>query len=96
MFTKTSVERCCCTSCADAVVDLVPKFIAGNGPKLLTRDFDRQVHLALMADIDDHRIRTMIAGKKMGHGFDRFLRGGKTNAYRTIYRSAHPGVRAKV
>src|SRR5690349_21059676 len=40
----------------DAVVNLIPQFVTGNWPKLLTRNFDRQVHLALMAYIDDNRI----------------------------------------
>ncbi len=47
------------------VVNLVPHLIGGDGAKLAGGHFDGEIELAFVADVDDHRIRTAIAGKEV-------------------------------
>src|SRR5882724_5295180 len=70
----------------NAVINLIPQFVAGNGPKFLTWNFDCEIHLALMADVHHYRIWVMVAGKKVGHGFDWLLRGRESDAHGTLNR----------
>ena len=52
MLTKTSVVRCSRISSASAVVDLAPHLVGGDRAQFVARHFDRQVHLAPVADVD--------------------------------------------
>src|SRR5580693_4702282 len=63
------------------VVDLVPHFIGRDGPELAGRNFDSEIELSLVADVDDHRIRPSAAGEKMRDFFNRLLRGRKSNTH---------------
>src|SRR5882724_2167607 len=59
----------------DAVVDLIPHLMRGDGPERNPRHLDGEVELAPVAHVNDHRIRTSAAGEEMGHLLDRLLRG---------------------
>src|SRR5208282_2817363 len=70
-----------------AVVNLVPHFVGGDGAELTGRNFNREIELALVADIHNDRIRPSVArkssaGEEMRHFFDRLLRGRKSNTHR--------------
>ena len=39
----------------EAVVDLAPHFVGGDGTQFGARDFDGEIELAAMADVDDGR-----------------------------------------
>src|SRR3954462_12097172 len=69
---------------SDAVVDLVPHLMRCDGPQRNSRNFDREIELAFVTYVDDHRIGTSAAGKKMCNLLDRFLRGGETDAIRRL------------
>src|SRR4051794_22450937 len=60
----------------DAVVDLVPHLVRSDRPERNSRNFDPEIELALVAYVDDHRIRASASGKKMCDLLDRLLRGG--------------------
>src|ERR1700733_12588482 len=64
-----------------AVINLVPHFVAGDGAELAGGNFNGQVELSFVADVDDDRIRAAVAGEEMGHFFNRFLGGRKSNAH---------------
>src|ERR1051325_5901107 len=64
----------------DTVVNLIPEFVAGDGSQLLPRNFDTQVHRALVPYVDNHRVRSSAAGQEMRYGFNRLLGGGKADA----------------
>src|SRR5882757_5543031 len=66
----------------DAVVNLVPHFIAGNWTKQCCGNLNCEIQLAFVADVNNEWIRTSISRQKMGDLFNRFLRRRKTNAYR--------------
>src|SRR6266481_428686 len=68
----------------DTVIDFVPQFVAGNGTKFLSGDFNREVERAFVPHVDHHRIRTAIAGKKMCDGLNWFLRSRETDADWTL------------
>src|SRR5258708_6783330 len=65
---------------SDAVVDLVPKFVAGDRAKFLSGNFNGQIESALVANVDDYGIWSPIAGEKMRNRLNRLLRCGKANA----------------
>ena len=50
----------------EAVVDLVPHLAGGDGAEFVARDFDGEIHLAAVADVDD--------GGAAGAGSRRLLR----------------------
>src|SRR5579883_186649 len=59
----------------DAVVDFVPHFIAGDGAEFVAGDFDGELHLALVADLDDFRF----GAEKLSDFFDRADSGGEAD-----------------
>src|SRR5260221_4513547 len=67
---------------SDAVIDFVPKLVAGDGAKFLSGNLNPEIKRWLVADIDDDRIRASVASEKVRDSLDRFLRSGKTNASR--------------
>jgi hypothetical protein len=73
------------------VVDLVPHFVGGDGAELAGRNFDGKIELALVADVDDHRVGPSAAGKEMRDLFNRLLRRRKSNTHwRTIRQRFQP------
>src|SRR4051812_6855008 len=58
----------------DAVVDLVPHLMRSNGPEWDSGDFNPEIKLALVSDVDDHRDRTTAASKKVRDLLDGLLR----------------------
>ena len=62
----------------DAVVDLVPHLVAGDGPEGLRRHLDRQVPLAPVPGIDDRN--GMRRAEERGDSLDRLLGGGEADA----------------
>src|SRR6478736_842798 len=68
----------------NAVIDFIPQIVAGNRAKLLSGDLNRKVHGALVADVYYNRVRPVIPGEEVGHGFNRLLRGGKSDAHRPL------------
>jgi len=57
-------------------VDFFPHLVGSNRAKFAGRYLDREIDLALMADLHDERIRAVAAGEKMGDEFNGLLRGG--------------------
>ena len=51
-----------------------------NRAEFLTRNFNRQIHGALVPNINNHWIRLAIAGEKMRDHFNRLLCGRKSDA----------------
>ena len=74
----------------DAVVNLAPHFVAGDGAKLGRRNFDREVELAAMADVDDGRSRASRAGQEMRDLLDRLLRRRQADARRPVRQQVKP------
>src|SRR5438067_4419353 len=66
----------------DAVVNFIPHFVAGDGPKQRGRNFHREVELALVTDVDDYRIGPAVSREKMGYLLNWFLRCRKSDANR--------------
>ena len=66
----------------EPVVDLVPHFVDGDGTKCAARDFDGQIELPPVADVDDDRVGAAVAGQKVGDFFDGFLGGRQSDALR--------------
>ena len=68
----------------DAVVNLVPHFVGSDGAEWQAWDFDSEVEGALVADIDDDRMRARVlgisSGEEASHFFNRLLRSGKADA----------------
>src|SRR5205823_14151977 len=60
----------------DAVVNLIPHLMGGDGAKRDPRYLDREVEFALVTNVDDHGIRATAAGKKMCDLLDGLLRCG--------------------
>src|ERR1700674_1663525 len=74
-----------------AVVNLVPHFVRGDRTKSAARNFDCDIKLPLVSNVDDPRIGTAIASKKMCNFFDWFLGRRQTNAdRRTIGQRLQP------
>src|SRR5262249_39662758 len=65
---------------ADAVVNLVPEFVAGDRTQLLPRDLDGQIHRALVAHVHDYRVWSSAAREEVRNRFNRLLRGGEADA----------------
>ena len=70
----------------EAGVNLFPHFVGGNGTELAGRDFDRQIESALVADVDNDRIRTAISSQEMSDLFNRLLCGRQANAHWRVMR----------
>src|SRR5262249_24986697 len=64
----------------DAVINLVPHLVRCNRSKRAGRNFYGKIKLALVADVDDHRIGSSAAGEKVCNLLDRLLGGGKPDA----------------
>ena len=64
------------------VVNLVPHLVGGDRPQGRAGHFHREIELALVPDIDDHRSRPAVAGQKVRDFFDRLLGRGKPDAHR--------------
>src|SRR5216684_7344029 len=64
----------------DAVVNFAPHLIRGNRAKLAARNFDGDVHLALVADVYYGWCGAFGAGEEVSDHFDWLLRGGEANA----------------
>ncbi len=58
-----------------AVVDRVPHLVRGHRPQRHRWNFDREVKLPLVANVDDDRIRTPASRQKVRDILDRFLGG---------------------
>src|SRR2546430_16749536 len=68
------------------VINLVPHLVGGDRTKGAARNFDREIKLPLVSNVDDLRIGTAIAGKKVRNLFDWFLSCRQTNAHRRTMR----------
>ncbi len=64
----------------DAVVNFAPHLIRGNRAKLAARNFDGDVHLALVADVYDRGRGALGTGEEVSDHFDWLLRGRKADA----------------
>ena len=74
-----------------AVINLVPHLIGGDCTESAGRNFDCEIELSLVSNIDDHRIGAAIAGEKVCNFFDGLLGGRKPNAHRrTISKRFQP------
>ena len=60
----------------DAVVDLAPHFVGGDGAELVARDFDGQFHRAAVADVDDRGV----VAQERGDILDGLDGGGEADA----------------
>src|SRR5947207_12356182 len=69
-----------CGESGEPVVNFRPHFVGRNWSKLAAGNFDCQVQLAAMTDLDDRRIGAIAANQKTRHEFDRSLRCGKSDA----------------
>src|ERR1039457_2367993 len=70
----------------DALVNLSPHLVRRNRTEFRRWDFDSEVELALVTNVDDHGIGPRILSirvtrEKMGDVLDRLLRRGKPNTY---------------
>ncbi len=74
----------------DAVVNLAPHFVAGDGAKLRRRNLHCQVKLAAMADVDHGWGGASRAGQKVRDLLDRLLRGRQADAGRPIRQQVEP------
>src|SRR5437762_9545546 len=70
----------------DAVVNLIPHFVAGNGAKQCGRNFYCEIELALVAHVHHHWIRPVTPRQKVRHIFDRLLSGRQPDAHRRAVR----------
>src|SRR5262249_58096287 len=68
----------------DAVVSLVPHLVGRHRTKRHPRNFNAEIKLALMTDVDDDWVSTAAASKEVRDCFDRFLGCGKTNSHRRL------------
>src|SRR6266481_8749828 len=68
----------------EPIVDFRPHFVGRNWSKLTAGNFDCQVQLAAMTDLDDRRIGAIAANQETGHESDRFLRCGKSDAWEAL------------
>ena len=66
----------------DAVVNLAPHFVRGDGAEFARGNFDGQIQRTAVADVDDDRRGAIAAGKELRDQLDGLLRGGKTDAHR--------------
>ena len=64
----------------DALVNLFPHLVRSHGPKLAGRNFDRQIQMAPLRNLDDCRTGPLVSGQKMCDQFDGLLCGGETDA----------------
>ena len=64
----------------DAVVDLAPHLIAGDRAEFGWRDFNGEVELAPVSDVDDGRSRACRAGQEMSDQLNRLLRRRQPNS----------------
>ena len=64
------------------VVNFVPHLVGGDRAQSAGRNFDREIKLPPVSNVDDHRVGTAIAGKKVRNLFDWFLCCRQTNAHR--------------
>ena len=55
------------------VVHFVPHFVRRDRPELRSRHLDRDIELPLVADIHNHRVRTVVSSQKVRDFFDWFL-----------------------
>src|SRR5580704_120646 len=75
----------------EAVVDLVPHFVGRNGTELAGGNRDREIELAFVADVNDHRVWTATTCQEMCNLFNRFLGCRKANAHqRTMCQGFQP------
>ena len=74
----------------DAVVNLAPHFVAGDGAELRRRNLDRQIELAAVTNVDHGRSGTSRAGQEMRDLFDRLLRGRQADARRPVRQQVKP------
>jgi len=86
---EPSVERCAFTNLHDALVNLIPHFVRGDGAQFGRRNLDAKIELALVANVDDHRLGARIlwisiAREKMRNLFNRLLRRRKADAHRRV------------
>ena len=63
----------------DTLVNLVPHLVRCNGPQLAGGDFDSDVELARVFNVDDHRVRPVAPGQKTRNQLNRVLRGGEAD-----------------
>src|ERR1043165_8306539 len=74
------------------MIDFLPNFIRHYCFKRRLREFDRQIHLAAMTDIDDFAVRVtrsvncISADQKARYLFDWLLRRRQTNSLKWIFR----------
>src|SRR5438045_1964281 len=57
----------------NTLVNLIPHFIGSDRPKGAGWNFDGEIELSFMTDIDDGRSLTIGSGKKFGDRLNRFL-----------------------
>src|SRR5262249_35508726 len=69
---------------ANAVVSLVPQLVARHRTKLLSGNLDGKIELALVADVDHHRVGLTDSRQEMRYRFNRLLRGRKPDADRPL------------
>ena len=65
----------------DAVVNLVPHLVGRNWPQLAGRNFDGEIKLPLVPDIDDDRRGPTVSCKKVRDLLDRFLGSREPDAH---------------
>ena len=65
----------------DAVVSLIPEFIAGDGTKFLSGDFNGEIERTFMSDIDHDRVG-LDSSEEVGDRFNGLLGGREANSNR--------------
>src|ERR1700735_1279977 len=68
----------------DAPVDFFPHLVRSHWAKLAGRNFDRQIQMPPLRNLDDCRSRPVIACEKICYQLDGLLCGGETNTSRMI------------
>src|SRR5580658_3211771 len=64
----------------DALVDLVPHFVGGDGAEFAGGDFDGEIEAAALCDFDDDGRGPFAAGEKLTDEFDGLLGGRESDS----------------
>ena len=88
VLTKTSVRAMFQRELGDAVVDVVPDGVGGDGAELVVGDFDGEIEVTAAADFDDGAVAVARAAEEVGDERDGVLGCGETDSLRR--RAARP------
>src|SRR5258705_10203061 len=69
-----------------AVINFVPHLVGGDRTESAAWNFDREIELTLVSNIDNHRIGPAIASEEVRDFLDWLLRCRKTNSHRWTMR----------